>query len=87
MNHNDEIEYYIQNYKPFDKAGSYGIQEWLGMAKIKRYRKLLYHYGTSYSFGLQNFERNIKSFNIKFYYFYKIIKLLIIKSRLASYIE
>lgn len=32
----DEINYYIQNYKPFDKAGSYGIQEWLGMAKIKK---------------------------------------------------
>lgn len=32
----DEIEYYIQNYRPFDKAGSYGIQEWLGMAKIKK---------------------------------------------------
>ena len=32
----DEIRYYIQNYKPFDKAGSYGIQEWLGMAKITK---------------------------------------------------
>ncbi|BAP29595.1 maf protein [Chryseobacterium sp. StRB126] len=31
----EEIQYYIQKYKPFDKAGSYGIQEWLGMAKIK----------------------------------------------------
>lgn len=31
----EEITFYIQNYKPFDKAGSYGIQEWLGMAKIK----------------------------------------------------
>ena len=31
----DEINFYIQNYKPFDKSGSYGIQEWLGMAKIK----------------------------------------------------
>ncbi|NIF05832.1 septum formation protein Maf [Chryseobacterium sp. Tr-659] len=30
----EEIHYYIQQYKPFDKAGSYGIQEWLGMAKI-----------------------------------------------------
>lgn len=29
-----EIEYYLNNYKPFDKAGSYGVQEWLGMAKI-----------------------------------------------------
>lgn len=32
----DEIEYYIQNYRPFDKAGSYGIQEWMGMAKISK---------------------------------------------------
>ncbi|WP_313099760.1 Maf family nucleotide pyrophosphatase [Epilithonimonas sp.] len=31
----EEIKFYINNYKPFDKAGSYGIQEWLGMAKIK----------------------------------------------------
>lgn len=31
----EEIEYYIDKYSPFDKAGSYGIQEWLGMAKIK----------------------------------------------------
>lgn len=29
-----EIEYYISRYKPFDKAGSYGIQEWLGMSKV-----------------------------------------------------
>lgn len=31
----EEIDFYIKNYKPFDKAGSYGIQEWMGMAKIK----------------------------------------------------
>jgi septum formation protein len=27
----DEIAYYIYNYKPYDKAGAYGIQEWIGI--------------------------------------------------------
>ncbi|MBQ9645461.1 MAG: septum formation protein Maf [Prevotella sp.] len=26
----EEIAYYIENYRPFDKAGAYGIQEWIG---------------------------------------------------------
>lgn len=26
----EEIDYYIQHYRPFDKAGAYGIQEWIG---------------------------------------------------------
>ncbi|MBR5929813.1 MAG: Maf family protein, partial [Prevotella sp.] len=26
----NEIDYYIEHYKPFDKAGAYGIQEWIG---------------------------------------------------------
>lgn len=32
----NEINYYIDQFKPFDKAGAYGIQEWLGWCKIDR---------------------------------------------------
>jgi septum formation protein len=32
----EEIDFYIQNYRPFDKAGSYGIQEWIGLCKIQK---------------------------------------------------
>ncbi|UII25306.1 Maf family nucleotide pyrophosphatase [Fulvivirga maritima] len=30
----EEIEFYVNNYKPYDKAGAYGIQEWIGMIGI-----------------------------------------------------
>lgn len=32
----EEIEYYIDNFQPFDKAGGYGIQEWIGYIGIDR---------------------------------------------------
>ncbi len=32
----EEIYYYVDKYKPFDKAGAYGIQEWIGYAGITR---------------------------------------------------
>ena len=32
----DEILYYIENFKPFDKAGSYGIQQWIGYIGIEK---------------------------------------------------
>ena len=32
----NEIEYYIDQYRPFDKAGAYGIQEWIGYIGIDK---------------------------------------------------
>lgn len=32
----EAIEYYIEKYKPFDKAGAYGIQEWIGFIGVKK---------------------------------------------------
>lgn len=32
----DEINYYLENYRPYDKAGAYGIQEWIGLVAIAR---------------------------------------------------
>ncbi|MFI0491589.1 Maf-like protein [Flavobacterium sp.] len=33
---NKAIHYYIENYKPFDKAGAYGIQEWIGFVGVTK---------------------------------------------------
>ena len=32
----EEIDYYIRACSPFDKAGAYGVQEWIGLCKIRR---------------------------------------------------
>lgn len=32
----EEISYYVANYQPFDKAGAYGIQEWIGYIGIEK---------------------------------------------------
>lgn len=31
----EQIEFYVEKYKPYDKAGSYAIQEWIGVVGIK----------------------------------------------------
>ena len=31
----EQIEYYVENYKPYDKAGGYAIQEWIGVVGIQ----------------------------------------------------
>lgn len=32
----EEIHYYIETYQPFDKAGAYAVQEWIGLCKIPK---------------------------------------------------
>lgn len=39
----DMIQYYIDTYKPFDKAGSYGVQEWIGYVGIREVRGSYYN--------------------------------------------
>ena len=38
-----EIDYYIDNYRPYDKAGAYGIQEWIGMVGVSRIEGCYYN--------------------------------------------
>ena len=38
----DEINFYVENYKPLDKAGAYGIQEWIGMIGINKIKGSFY---------------------------------------------
>lgn len=40
---NDEKWHYIQNYKPFDKAGSYGIQDWFGYTAVEHINGCFYN--------------------------------------------
>jgi septum formation protein len=39
----EEIDYYLTHYKPFDKAGAYGVQDWLGYAAVSRLEGCYYN--------------------------------------------
>ena len=39
----EEIDYYVRTYRPFDKAGSYGIQEWIGYVSVERIEGSFYN--------------------------------------------
>ena len=39
----EEIDYYLERYRPYDKAGSYGIQEWIGYIAIQRVEGSFYN--------------------------------------------
>jgi septum formation protein len=39
----DEIDYYLTEYKPYDKAGGYGVQDWIGYVAIERIEGSFYN--------------------------------------------
>jgi len=39
----EEIKYYVANYEPFDKAGGYGIQEWIGLIGVTSIKGCFYN--------------------------------------------
>ena len=55
----EEIDYYIRKFKPFDKAGSYGIQEWIGDIGIK---KINGSYNNVVGFPTAEFYQKLKLF-------------------------
>lgn len=55
----EEIDYYIDNYRPFDKAGAYGIQEWIGYVGISRIDGSFYNV---MGFPTQRFYEELKAF-------------------------
>ena len=56
----EEIDFYIENYKPFDKAGAYGIQEWLGYIAVEKIEGSFY---TVMGFPVHKFYKEIMEFS------------------------
>ena len=54
-----EIDYYIDNFKPFDKAGAYGIQEWIGYIGITKLDGSFYNV---MGFPTQRFYEELQDF-------------------------
>lgn len=57
----EEIDYYIENYRPFDKAGAYGIQEWIGYVACTR---LEGSYFNVMGFPVEKVYENLKKLGI-----------------------
>lgn len=54
-----EIDFYIENFRPFDKAGAYGIQEWIGYIGISRLEGSFYNV---MGFPTQRFYEEVQEF-------------------------
>lgn len=57
----EEINYYVDTCKPFDKAGAYGIQEWIGYIGIRRIEGSFYNV---MGLPVQQLYENLKNFTI-----------------------
>lgn len=58
----EEIDYYIRNFSPFDKAGAYGIQEWIGLTGITSISGSYYNVvGLPVSDLLEHLDRFVES--------------------------
>ncbi|MET2984138.1 Maf family nucleotide pyrophosphatase [Aureibaculum conchae] len=55
----EEIDFYIENFKPFDKAGAYGIQEWIGYIAVEKIEGSFY---TVMGFPVHKFYKEIMNF-------------------------
>ena len=59
----EEISYYVETYKPFDKAGAYGIQEWIGYIGVTG---LSGSYFNVMGLPVQRIYEELKKFNVKY---------------------
>lgn len=60
---NDEIKYYVEKYKPLDKAGAYGVQEWIGMIGVEKIQGSYYNIMGLPVHRLYRVLKNIKPYN------------------------
>lgn len=54
-----EIDYYIEHHKPFDKAGAYGVQDWMGYMGVQRIKGCFYNV---MGFPMSRFYRELQRF-------------------------